>query len=126
MKNFLFSIFLIAGISCFAQKNLTLVIADKVEAGYFKQEKFSWSLEGIKNETEANAFLAQLKKNTNIKTAELNSGKTNGTYNFNLSVNKINGRKFFERLLYSCGVSHAIVNGKKEALNPERSKAAGK
>ncbi len=126
MKNFLVSVLFFIGLSSFAQNNLTLVISDKVEAGYFKQERFAWSLQGINNSTEADSFLKQIKKNTNIKTAELTPGRSNGTYNFNLSVNKIYGRKFFERLLYSCGVTYAMVNGTKETLNPDRNKAAGK
>jgi hypothetical protein len=124
MKKLLALIVLVFTLTLNAQSNLTLVISDNVQSGYFKQEKFNWVLQGFKTSTEANDFLTKLKRDTNIKSASLTPAKANGNYDFSLSVNKISGRKYFERVLYSLGVRYAMVNGKKEDLNPAVSKAS--
>lgn len=126
MKKLIALLTLVISFALSSQSNLTLIISDSVQHGYFKQEKFDWVLQGIKSTIEANDFLTKLKRDTNIKSASLTPSKTNGNYDFSLSVNKIIGKKYFERVLYSLGVRYAMVNGKKEELNPVKSKASGK
>jgi hypothetical protein len=125
MKKVLFIFALVLSFSISkAQSNLTLIIADKVEKGYFKQESFKWSVSGFKSLDEANKFLAGLKKDTNIKTAEISAGAVAGEYNLSLSVNKIYGRPYFERVMMQNGVKYAKVNGETKEL--VAAKAAGK
>ena len=99
-----------------AQSNLTLLIHDEVKKGYFKQESFEWTVRGLKNYNEANTFINSIKKDNNIKTANILPIGQSGEYKIKLSVYKIYGKRYFSRLFLKNGVSQAIVNGKTEIL----------
>ena len=99
-----------------AQQNLTIVISDKVEAGYFKQESFKWNVQGITSIAEAKTFVTNLKKDTNIKSASIAASTTAGEYTLIFAVNKIYDKKYFQKAFYAVGVRQAIVNGKTEIL----------
>ncbi len=119
MKKILFIFaFVLAIGAAKAQSNLTLVINDKVEKGYFKQESYNnWVVQGLSNATDAENFLKKIKANTNIKTASITPA-ANGEYTLSLAVNKIYDAKYFKRLMAGCGVKYAVVNGKQEELKP--------
>lgn len=112
---FIFSLLLAVGVSK-AQTDLTIVINDKVEKGYFKQDNFKWVVQGLKSSTEADNFVATIKKNHNIKTASISPAAKAGEYELSLEINSIHDVKYFKRLMYNCGVRHAYVNGKLEEL----------
>ncbi|MFN5181665.1 MAG: hypothetical protein ACK5D5_01425 [Bacteroidota bacterium] len=120
MKKYLI---LIASLFCLqgiikSQSNLTLVIKDEVKKGYFKQESFDWVIQGLHSKSEVNNFLSNIKKDNNIKNAELvPDGSSSGDFLFRITTYKIYGKQYFVKLLKRNGVTQAIVNGKNEDLS---------
>lgn len=108
-----------------AQSNLTLVISEKVEKGYFKQESYKWNVQGLASSANASTFLTNIKKDTNIKTASIAADATRANeYTFIFSVNKIYDKNYFEKVMYNNGVRFAMINGKLETLKAPLAAAA--
>lgn len=103
------------------QSDLTLVISETVGKGYFKQESYNWTIQGIKNSSESAKFLAGIKKDNNIKSVTLTKDGKSTDYAFSITVHKIYGKKYFVKLLKANGVTKALVNGKSESLDEGKS-----
>jgi hypothetical protein len=96
----------------FAQSNLTWVITDKYEKGYFKDKlEIKSAFSGFTNAAEASGFFDKLKNQPAIASIEPLGKDVKGNYLVSFKVKEPHVAKYYVSMFSRMGVTNVIVNG---------------
>lgn len=110
-------ILLVLSVRLFAQSNLTWVINDKYEKGYFKSKtEIKSSFVGLLNATEAASFFKKIKENPEILSVDQLGKDSKGNYSVLLKVKEPQSAKFYLTMLNKIGVSNVELDGVKKSV----------
>jgi hypothetical protein len=110
-------ILLILSVRLFAQNNLTWIINEKVENGYFKNKlEIKSSFSGFTNAIEAAAFFNKIKTNPEILSVEPLGKDEKGNYSVMFKVKEVHNAKFYLNMFNKTGVSYVEINGRKKGI----------
>src|ERR1700756_5224638 len=99
----------------FAQTNITWILSDKVEKGYFKNKtEFTSTFSGFSNAAEATAFFDKLKTIPNILSVTTNGKDAKGNYRATFTVKEPQAGKYYASIMSKIGVSEVEMNGQKK------------
>jgi len=120
MKNFLSIttfVLLMLSAKVFAQNNLTWIIIDKYEKGYFKNKlEIKSSFSGFTNASEAAAFFKKIKTNPEITSFETLGKDTKGNYLVSFNVKEPHDGNYYMAMFNKMGVSDVELNGQKKSF----------
>ena len=100
----------------FAQNNITWVLNDKVENGYFKNKtEITSSFSGFGSASEASTFFEKLKLNPNISSVTTKGKDAKGNYLATFVVKEAHTGKYYVEMMNKMGVTDVEMNGEKKS-----------
>lgn len=106
---------LMMSFNAYCQSNLNWVVKDNVQNDFFKSHTtLNTSITGFSNKTQADAFINQLRANSEVMSVEVSNTDASGNGDLKLTMKAIHDDMYYIGLAQKMGVEYVTVNGQKK------------
>lgn len=109
-----FAFILLIGKS-YAQSNITWVIKDKIEKGFFKTATtINSQFNGFSNKEDADKFIQKIKGNAEVASVSILNSDVNGNTDMKITMKQTHDKQYYIGMAQKLGVQYIEANGKKK------------